>query len=354
QLPAALEQLLGGGGAEQEKIPVRVYKVAKSDFQDELSVVGTIKSIPEIDLKFEINGRVTEIRFKEGQKVKNGDLVAKLDQKDAQLELEWVKAKYEAAKAEADSVKKRSEVIEKLFQTGAIIEARVEEARAEIKAAEERAHVAAVEIKSSQARLEKTNLYASQNGIMGPRDMDAGEFITPQDRIGTLLSEENMFVEVGIIEKDIYKIQVGQRVVVNVDAYPKTDFYGVVDNIFPVLEGKTRSLNVRVKLIESRGMLLPGMFARSRIAIYSKKEAIIVPTSSVTVEEKRYFAACIEDEKVKNKEVFLEYLTTDYAVVKTGIKEGDLVIVETPGLKKLKDGTPVDIMEMQEQLTSGS
>jgi len=353
QIPAGLEQLLMGEG-EQEKVPVRVYKVARSDFQDELPIVGTVRSIPEIPLKFEINGRIAEIRFKEGQRVRKGDLIARFEQKDALLELSWAEAKLKAAVAEAEAVKKRSEVIEKLYETGAIIEAKVEEARAEIKAAEARANVARVEVESSRARLDKTNLYASQNGIMGSRDMDAGEFVTPQDRVATLLSEENMYVEVGVIEKDIYKVQVGQRVIISVDAYPKTDFYGVVETIFPSLESKTRTLNVRIKLMESRGLLLSGMFARTRITIYSKKNAVVVPSSSLSIEGKRYFVASVEEGRVSNKEVFLEYLTTDYAVVQSGMDEGSLVIVETPGLKKLKDGTPVEITETQEKLPFSS
>jgi membrane fusion protein (multidrug efflux system) len=352
ELPIPLEQLLGG--PEQEKVPVRVYKVSRTDFVDELPIVGTVKSIPEIDLKFEINGHLAEIRFKEGQRLRKGDLIARLEQKDALLELSWAQAKHNAALAEAEAVKKRSEVIEKLYEIGAIIEAKVEEARAEIKAAEERAKVAAVEVESSKARLEKTNLHAPQNGIMGPRDMEEGEFVTPQERIATLLSEENIFVEIGIIEKDIYKVQVGQRVVINVDAYPKTDFYGVVESLFPVLESKTRTLTCRIKLLESRGLLLPGMFTRNRITIYSKNNAIIVPSSSLTVEGRRYFVATAEDERAVNKEVFLEYLTTDYAVVQSGMDESGLVIVETPGLKKLKDGTPVEIMETQEKLPFAS
>ncbi len=354
QIPSALEQLLMGEG-EQEKIPVRVYKLSRADFQDELPIVGTVRGIPEIDLKFEINGRIAEIRFKENQKIKKGDLIARLDQKDARLEISWAEAKYKSAQAEAEAVRKRSVLIEKLYEVGAIVEAKVEEARAEVRAAEERANVAKVEVESAKARLEKTNLHAPQNGIMGPRDMDEGEFITPNDRLATLISEENTFVEVGVIEKDISRVQVGQRVIVNVDAHPQTDFYGIVENIFPSLETRTRTLNVRLKLIEPRQtMLIPGMFARTRIVIYTKKNALIVPSNILTVEGRRYFVPLVRDNRVSNREIFLEYITMDYAVVRSGLEEGSLVIVETPGLKRLKDGTPVEITETQEKLAFSS
>ncbi|MFN7169878.1 MAG: efflux RND transporter periplasmic adaptor subunit [Candidatus Omnitrophota bacterium] len=349
EIPSALEQLLLGVG-EAEKVPVKVYKISRTDFQDELPIVGTVKSIPEIDLKFEVNGRIVEFRFKEGERVRKGDLIARLDPKDARLELAWAEAKYNAAIAEAEAVKKRTETIEKLYEAGAIVEARLEEARAEVKAAEERIKVAKAEMDSAKARLEKTNLYALDDGIMGPREMDVGEFVTPNERIGTLFSEENTFIEVGVIEKDIGKVQIGQRVVVNVDTYPRTDFYGIVENIFPNLEARTRTLNVRIRLIERKANLLPGMFARTRIIVYTKKNALVVPSNVLTVEGQRYFVPVVVDNRVSNKEVFLEYVTMDYAVIQRGIEEGDLVVIETPGLKKLKDGTPVEITETQEKL----
>ncbi|MGE4357243.1 MAG: efflux RND transporter periplasmic adaptor subunit [Candidatus Omnitrophota bacterium] len=351
EIPSALEELLLGAG-EAEKVPVKVYKIARMDFQDELPIVGTVKSIPEIDLKFEINGRVAEFRFKEGETVKRGELIARLDQKDAQLELSWAEAKYKAALAEAEAVKKRAETIEKLYEAGAIVEARVEEARAEVKAAVERANVAKAEVESAKSRLEKTNLYAPQEGIMGPREVEIGEFVTPNDRVGILYSRENTFIEVGVIEKDINKIKVGQRVIINVDAYPQMDFYGIVESIFPSLEARTRTLNVRIKVIEVRGgRLIPGMFARTRIVVYTKKDAIVIPSSALLAEGRRYFCSVVVDNRVRNKEVFVEYATLDYAVISRGLEEGELVIVETPGLKRLKDRTPVEITETQEKLS---
>lgn len=352
EIPTALEQLLLGG--EGEKVPVKVYKISRIDFQDELPIVGTVRSIPEIDLKFEVNGRIVEIRFKEGERVRKGDLIARLDDKDARLELSWAEAKYSAALAEAEAVRKRTETIEKLYEVGAIVEARVEEARAEIKAAEERAKVAKHEVESAKSRVEKTKLYAPVNGIMGPREIDEGEFVTPNEKIGTLLSEENNFIEVGIIEKDIKKIQIGQRVIINVDAYPGTDFYGIVETIFPNLEARTRTLNVRIRLIEAKTELLSGMFARTKIIVYTKKNALVVPSNALTVEGRRYFIPLAVENRVKNVEVIPEYITMDYAVVSRGIEEGDLVIVETPGLKKLKEGTPIEIIETQEKLTLGT
>jgi len=353
EIPSSLEQLLLGVG-EEEKVPVKVYKLSRTDFQDELPIVGTVRSIPEIDLKFEMNGRVAEIRFKEGERVKKGDLIARLEPKDAQLELAWAESKYKAALAEAEAVRKRAESVEKLYEAGAIVEARVEEARAEVKAAEERANVAKQEVESAKSRLEKTNLYAPCNGVMGPKEVDVGEFVTPNDRIGTLFSEENTFVEVGIIEKDIGKVQIGQRVIINVDAYPRTDFYGVVENIFPNLEARTRTLNVRIRLLETKANLLPGMFARTRIIVYTKKNALVVPSTALIVEGRRYFVSVVKDDRARNMEVIPEYITMDYAVISKGLEEGELVIIETPGLKRLKDGTPVEITETQEKLTLGS
>jgi membrane fusion protein (multidrug efflux system) len=334
----------------EEEVPVKVYKLAPVDFTDELPAVGTVKSIPALELKFETNGVIQTLNVKEGTSVKKGDLLAALDPRDVKLEIQWAQSKLNSAQAEYNAALKRYNVIKKLYEVGAIIKDRLDQAQAEVDVAKSKIEIAEKELALSKAKMEKLKLIAPQDGIIGKKEKDVGEFVTPNDVVLTLLDPQNTYVEVGIIEKDVYKIKTGQRVKVKVDTYPTRIFFGYVENIFPEIDERTRTMNVRIRVLDPGRLLKPGMFARADIAVFSKRNALVVPSISVAIQRGAYYAGVVEDNKVAYKQVSVEYITTDYAVLKKGLFPGDLVITETPGMKRLNPGTGVKIIETQEKL----
>lgn len=334
----------------EEEVPVKVYKLAPVDFTDELPAVGTVKSIPALELKFETNGVIQTLNVKEGDSVKKGDLLAALDPRDVKLEIQWAQSKLNSAQAEYNAAVKRYNVIKKLYEVGAIIKDRLDQAQAEVDVAKSKIEIAEKELALSKAKMEKLKLIAPQDGIIGKKEKDVGEFVTPNDVVLTLLDPQNTYIEVGIIEKDVYKIKTGQRVKVKVDTYPTRIFFGYVENIFPEIDERTRTMNVRIRVLDPGRLLKPGMFARADIAVFSKRNALVVPSISVAIQRGAYYAGVVEDNKVAYKQVSVEYITTDYAVIKKGLSPGDLVIIETPGMKRLNPGTGVKIIETQEKL----
>ena len=124
----------GAGGEEQkEAVPVRCYKVAPTDFKDDLPVMGTIKGGLEIPLKFEINGVIDSINFREGDVINKGDIIASINKKDAQLKVDYSKSKLESAKTQALAAKKKYEIHKTLYDIGGIIKAKLEEVELEAK-----------------------------------------------------------------------------------------------------------------------------------------------------------------------------------------------------------------------------
>ena len=334
----------------QEEVPVKVYKLAPVDFTDELPAVGTVKSVPALELKFETNGVIQTLNVKEGDKVRKGDTLATLNPRDVKLEIEWAQSKLDSARAEYNAALKRYQVIKKLYEVGAIIKDRLDQAQAEVDVAKSKIEIAHRELALSKAKMKKLQLLAPQDGIIGKKEKDVGEFVTPNDVVLTLLDPQNTYVEVGIIEKDVYKIKTGQRVKVKVDTYPTRIFFGYVESIFPEIDERTRTMNVRIRVLDPGRLLKPGMFARADIGVFSKRNALVVPSISVAIQRGAYYAGVVEENKVVYKKVSVEYITTDYAVIKKGLLPGALVITETPGMKRLNPGTGVKIIETQEKL----
>lgn len=302
---------------ENKPIIVKTAQAKREHFEDTLPAMGTIKGYIELDLKFEINGVVKEFRFKNGEMVKKGDLIAVLDQSEALVKLQYAKLQLEKH--------------EKLYEIGAIAEAKLKEVK--------------LEEKLARIELEKTELKAPFDGVVNNRKADDGQFVTINDRIATFSSIEEVVAEVGIIERDIGKIKLGQRVVVMADAaHPNIEFAGVIDNIASSFEGKSRTLNVRIRVPNRKQLLLSGMFTRVVIYIYEEDNALVIPAMALRKQKGEYSVLIVgQDETAEEKKVELAYLATEKAVIKSGLSEDELLIVEADG--KLEAGNKVKIQK---------
>jgi membrane fusion protein (multidrug efflux system) len=303
----------------EEEVPVNVFRVARGTFQDTLSAMGTVKGGSEIELRFQVAGMVKSFNFREGDKVEKGEIIARLDQNDALLKLKQAQIELEE--------------YEKLYSIGAIIRSKLEQARL------------AARLASSE--FEKTYLRAVRNGIIGDKNVEVGEFITPNVKVATLVSLETVVVELGIIEKEIDRIFLGQKVTVNVDTYPGIDFTGIVSNISPLIAGKSKTLSVKANLDNPGGLLLPGMFARVKISIFEKENALLIPSDSLDRSTGEFRVFVVGDNNIAYAQpVEVAYLSSDYAQIAGGLEEDELVVMEKP--ESLTDGKRVRIIEVKE------
>lgn len=355
---------------EEEAVAVKAYKIKRMDFKDTLPALGNIKGFKEIELKFQLPGMVESINFEEGEKIQEGDIIASLNQKDALLKLKY---------AEIELSKNK-----KLFELGAISSLKIEQSK--------------LEYESAKSDLDKTNIYAVSNGIMGPRTMEVGSYFSPNEttnKVGVFVNSDKVYAEFNIIEKDIPKIALGQKVEVFVDAYPGKSFNGTIDRISPVVEGRSRTETIKVELDNKDGILKPGMFIRSLISTYEKKDALVVPSSALKKKENDYFAYVIHKEEAKaateplmakdkkkeppkglfgifkgkqkeeprpemkgpkdkaaeygtveSRKIVIGYMSEDLVEISKGLNEDELVVTEIQ--EDFKDKAKVEITELQE------
>ena len=332
--------------AEKPPVPVKVYKVAKVSFRDTLPSLGTIKGFREIDLKFPVSGTIEYINFKEGERITQGDIIASLDQKEALLKLEYTKVEFEKQT--------------KLYELGSTAEAKLKQSQ--------------IEYQTAKVELDKTNLVALSDGTIGSIEVDKGSVVTPQDKVGTFVDMKDVYIEFGIIEKDIAKIKEGQHVEVTLDSYPDQIFKGQVDSISPIIEGRSRTAKVRSKISNPDERVKPGMFGRVNVLVYEKDDTLVIPSSSFKKKEDKYFVYLVHPNEtqaasepaangapgvIKNpiapqtalgtveiRPIEITYATPDAIEIKEGLEEGDLVAVDLE--QELQDKDTVEITETQE------
>lgn len=348
---------------DEEAVPVKGFKIKRIDFKDTLPCIGNVKGFKEIDLKFQTVGIIESFNFEEGEKIQEGDIIASLIQKDALLKLKYAELE----------LNKNS----KLFDIGAINKMKMEQGK--------------LEYESAKSDLDKTNIYAMSNGLLGSKFIDVGSYVTPNDKVGVFVNIDKVYAEFNIIERDIPKVSLGQKVGVFVDAYPNKALNGTVDAISPIVEGRSRTENIKVELSNKDGVLKPGMFIRALISTYEKKEALVIPSSGLKKKEndnivyivhkeepkeeavevkpedkkgrKRFFwpfSKKEEEPKPETKEkgteygtievrvIRLGYMTQDLVEVDEGLEEDEMIIIEVQ--EDFKDKSRVEISEVQEGL----
>ncbi|MBU4306171.1 MAG: efflux RND transporter periplasmic adaptor subunit [Candidatus Omnitrophica bacterium] len=329
-------------------LSIKVYKISRTTFEDLLPSMGSIKGLTTRKLNFEVPGIVEEINFREGDLVKSGQLIGRLKQKEALLKIDFNRAKLKSAMVSLVQAEKKVKLYRALFEVGAINQLKLSEVEAEGGNAKHQVEAAQVEIESAQEELKKTEMHAPADCILGERNIEVGELVSPYTPKAVEIVEiDTVYAEVGIVERDVTKIKIGQLARVYVDSYPDLPFDGIIDNIYPILSEKTRTLPVEIKIDNSRRMLMPGMFARADIILFEKPGVISIPRIALKKLEDAALVYVVEEATNTSQERIVEtgYESTDYVEITRGLKEGDLVAISN--IEQLTSGTPVQITEIQ-------
>ena len=331
--------------ADEESVPVAVkgFKVGRFNFEDSLNALGTIKGAVEFKLSFEVPGTISSINYREGERYEEGALLVSLRQDDVLLRLKRAQAELNKSQTQVQIVEVKVREHEKLLAMGAIPQTTLDNVKLELESSKFEAEAARLEVKANEAMLEKSNLYAPSAGMIGQLNIEEGETVSPNTLLGTHIMTEYVYAEFGIVERDVNKIALGQKARVFVDAFPDKTFEGVIENVSPVVAGTSRTATAKVRIENPDRFLLPGMFARIRILLYSKKNTLVVPTDAIQGGEGEQFIYVIHTSKTAEKQS------------KEGItEEGKLLTPGTPELAGQKKGAQAKVIPQGKKASSGT
>jgi len=292
---------------EKAPITVKVSAIKRGPFEDALSLLGEVKGIAEIDLKFQTAGVIGYIKHREGEFIKKSELIATLNQKEPHLKYRHSEIEYEWQK--------------RLHSLGGISDLAFEGA--------------ACEYELARAELEKSIIAAPKDGVIGKWHVEEGEYLTPNETAITFVDTREMLIECAVTERDLPKVALGQKAKVTVDALSGTELDGMVSVVSKLISGSSRTAPVKIQLLSPLKGLSPGMFARAEIVIFKTQDALVVPAAYFHVEGGKYFlwlakknaaGECI----AQKTPVEISYFTDDELLIKEGAAEGELIITELP------------------------
>lgn len=315
-----------GGGISRPPMPVEVAKISTRPIEDRFEAVGTIEAEKAITVVSEINAAIISLPFREGSHIKQGTLIAQLD--DTQLS-----AEVDRAEALRDQTKSAYDRIKTVVEQGAGAPQDLDDAAAALKVAE-------ANLKLARAKLAKTRITAPFDGIVGARQVSPGAFITAGQPITDLAQIDELRINYSVPERFIARMKRGAEITATTTAYPGYKLKGTIEVIEPVLNSNTRSARIVAKLRNPGGRFRPGMSANVSSVLLKKEKALMIPSEAVFAEGENFLAYVVQpDSSVIKTPLKLGIRLTNEVEVIDGLSAGALVV--RAGHQKLFPGAKV-------------
>ena len=292
-------------------------------------VTGSLEANESVDLQPQISGMITGLHFKEGDAVRQGDLLVKIN--DASL-----KASLQKEQAALDVAQSNLERVDKLYKLSSVSEDDYNNAKLAVESAK-------ADIQYTQSEIDNTEIRAPFNGVVGVRNVSPGAFVTPATVIATLYSSNPIKIQFDLPEKFASQVKVGTPLAFTVQGSSKV-YSAKVYVINPGINAQTRTLSVRA-LCDNDGSLRPGSFANVSIDLGSDEQALLVPTQAVVP-------------IINGQQVYVAHHDTAFSVpvqigirndtaiqITSGIKPGDTVI--TSGILFLRPKVKVQLKNIR-------
>lgn len=315
-----------GGGFQRPPTPVEASLVASSAVTDQFTTVGSIEAGESIAVTTEIDGIVTAIPFREGGRLAQGDLIARLD--DSQLE-----AEAQRTRALLDQSRATWQRVKSIVDQGAGAPQDLDDAVADLKVAE-------ANLALARTRLAKTRITAPFAGLAGKRRVSHGAFLRAGEAITDLAQIDELRVTFAVPERLLASMRVGAEVALLTTAYPDHELTGTIDVIEPQLDPVSRNVGVVARVANPDELLRPGMSATVTAVLQERASALTVPSAAVFVEGGQAFVYVIKpDSVVTRTPVTLGTRLADAVEVTEGLNDGQQVV--RAGHQKLYEGAKV-------------
>jgi membrane fusion protein (multidrug efflux system) len=264
----AIYQKIQQFSAPQPPISVNAVEAVAKPWQSRLPAIGTLKAFQGIDLTVEVAGTARDVLFQSGEKVR-------LNQPLIQMDSDVEKASLGTAQAELGLAQVEYQRGRNLVTRQAISKSEFDRLSAELQKAN-------ASVAQLQATLAKKRILAPFAGTIGIRQVDVGDYLASGTTIATLQDLSTLFVDFFLPEQNVPQLAIGQRVRIQVAAYPDQVFEGQIAAINPKVEATTRNLLVRARLGNPNEKLLPGMFANLQVLLAGEISQVLVPETAIT------------------------------------------------------------------------
>ena len=335
--------------------PVETHEVKRT-----VEMVGTLSGWEEVTISNETAGTIEKILVDLGDKVKKGQLLIRLDQREAKLALAQAEANLQAAKkalAQAQAEWRDADLnltrIRQLHSEGVIATSQLDVAQTRFDSIEAQAHAREADIDRFRALVDLAHKHLSDTEIVAPissevqqRLVSIGEGVKEKTPLLHLVVTDPLKLQGTVPERFAPEIKIEQPVDVQVEAFTEQVFSGMVQRVSPAVDVQTRSLALEAKVPNSAGLLKAGFFAKGLILIGVNPQAVFVPEEAVYSFVGITKAFVVRDGTAQERQVKTGVRADSLIEVTEGLQPGETVA--TSGLAQLYQGAKVRVVKGKE------
>ena len=327
-LAAGCGKAPSSGGPPPGAMPVLsvVAPVRQEPLAETLRLVGTLEAIEQVEISAEMEARVLEVGFADGQRVAKGDMLFRLDDDRPKAQLAEAKARFHLAQTDFD----RSS---KLFENQTVAREVLDQSSATLETAKASLVIA-------ERLLEDTVLVAPFDGNLTERRVSRGQLVTRGQSLCTLVQTSPIRAVFSVPERFISQLSTNLSVNLTSVAWPDRTFPGKVDYIAPIVEAASRTVRMHARLDNADNLLKPGMFAGLNLVFRMRDQALLIPESAVFFRGDQTLVVVRNAEgKAEFKPVKVGVRSGGSVEITEGLAKGEQVVAE--GFQKMGPGSVI-------------
>jgi RND family efflux transporter MFP subunit len=312
-----------------ELAPADVVTVHSRSLTKTLRLSGSLTPLRHAIVKSRNSGTLVDLSVKEGDRVRTGALLARIDPRNLQAELDARTAALRKAQADLVLATKNRDNSVVLLKQKLISQNAFDQTEATYAASIANEEAAQAQVRMSQIALADTEIRADFNGVVATRSVQVGERVLPDMPLLSIVDLSKMQLEALVPVADVPAIEVGQAAHFTVDGFGAREFTGQVERISPQAQPGTRSLTIYVTVTNTDGTLKGGMFADGELLIEQTQPLVAVPSTAIRSDNEGQYVYALEAGVVTRTPVIVgaTFEASGLTVIESGLTETVQVIV---------------------------
>ena len=321
----------GGPGGDQDGasrgVPVEVETVGRRSIAQYFETHGTLEAENEVDLVARVAGPVVELAAEEGQPVRKGQLLARIDDRELVAQLE-------VARIRLDESEQSYERIKSLFERELVSRDAYDQSFAAYGSAKG-------DYERLQVQLEHTRITAPFSGLIVQRYVKFAEHLQNGAQLFRVSDFDPLLCPIQVPERELARLKVGRRAEMTVESFPEERFEAEILRISPVVDSASGTVKVTLQ-VKGKGKLRPGMFASVFLEMANRPNALVVPKAALALDSLGNTIFVAKGDTAERRDLEIGFRNDELLEVLSGVEEGETVVIV--GQDGLSDGTPIEIL----------
>ena len=375
------EQITSPQVQAERIIPVQIARVERGEIKSFLTVSGLIEPKEIVRVFAKSIGQAKEVLVQEGTRVEKDDILMRLDDEQIRLQVAQAKANLDVAEASLERIKagarpqeinqaeaavrqakinldsadENYQKMQKLFSEGAISEQQLDQAKNHFEIAQAQYEVASesyklvsegaspediktveAQVRQAQSALELARSQLNNSIVRAPISgsvtgisVKTGELVSSAMPLLSIMDSNELFLKTGISEKDIAAVHIGQDTEILIDAFPEVKFSGEVASKGVIVDPASKTMEIKIKIVEPHVDISPGMFARGNILIAHNPDTLTIPSTALTRRVEGLFVFVLDknEDTVSKRPIITGITEGNQVEIIDGLQEDEIIVI---------------------------